>query len=52
MKLKSIFGKSIAVAALSVVGITAINTNKNNDAQAAIVKNDAAVYTVHKSTTV
>lgn len=52
MKLKSIFGKSIAVAALSVVGITAINTNKNNDAQAAIVKNDAAVYTVHKSTIV
>ena len=52
MKLKSIFGKSIAVAALSVAGITAINTNKNNDAQAAIVKNDAAVYTVHKSTTV
>lgn len=52
MKIKSILGKSIAVAALSVTGLVAVNTMNSNDAQAAIVQNDATVYTVHTTTTV
>ena len=52
LKLKSIFTKSIAVAALSIAGIAAIGNTKNNEAQAAIVENDASVYTVHKDTKV
>lgn len=52
MKLKSIFTESIAVAALSIAGIAAIGNTKNNEAQAAIVENDASVYTVHKDTKV
>lgn len=45
MKTKSILTKTIAVAALSLAGIGAINQLDNNEAQAAVVQNDAAVYT-------
>lgn len=51
MKIKSILTKSIATVALSVAGIAAVNST-TNDAHAAIVENDAAVYKVYKSTTV
>lgn len=52
MKTKSILTKTIAVAALSLAGIGAINRLDNNQAQAAVVQNDAAVYTATKATTV
>ena len=52
MKLKSIVTKSIAAAAFTIAGIAAVNTFDNNDAQAAIVQNDAATYKVTKATTV
>lgn len=39
-------------AALSVAGIAAVNAATTNNAQAAVVKNDRAVYKVTKSTTV
>ena len=51
MNIKSILTKTIAVTALSVAGITAVNST-NNKAEAAIVQNDAAVYNVYKPTTV
>lgn len=50
MKIKSILTKSIAVAAFTIAGVAAINTN--NEAHAAIVQNDAKVYTVNTQTTV
>lgn len=52
MNIKSILTKSVAVAALSVAGITAVNATNNHEAQAAVVENDTTVYTVHQSTTV
>lgn len=52
MKTKSILTKTIAVAALSLAGIGAINQLDNNEAQAAVVQNDAAVYTTTQATTV
>ncbi|TSO26771.1 SLAP domain-containing protein [Lactobacillus sp. LL6] len=52
MKINSILGKSIAAAALSVTGLVAVNNMNSNDVQAAVVANDAAVYTTNKSTTV
>lgn len=52
MKIKSILGKSIAAAALSVTGVVAVNNMNSNDVQAAVVENDTAVYTVNKATTV
>lgn len=52
MKLNSIFTKTVAVAALSIVGVTAVNTMNNNEAQAGIVQNDATTYRVYVSTTV
>ncbi|MGQ5708866.1 hypothetical protein [Lactobacillus sp. PSON] len=52
MKINSILGKSIAAAALSVTGLVAVNNMNSNDVQAAVVENDAAVYTTNKSTTV
>lgn len=52
MKTKSILTKTIAVAALSLAGIGAINQLDNNEAQAAVVQNDAVVYTTTQATTV
>lgn len=52
MKIKSILTKSVTAAAFALVGAVAINNANNNDAQAAVVQNDAAVYTTHTSTTV
>lgn len=52
LKTKSILTKTIAVAALSLAGIGAINQLDNNEAQAAVVQNDAAVYTTTQATTV
>ena len=52
MKTKSILTKTIAVAALSLAGIGAINQLDNNEAQAAVVQNDAVVYTTIQATTV
>lgn len=52
MKTKSILTKTIAVAALSLAGIGAVNQLDNNEAQAAVVQNDAAVYTTTQATTV
>lgn len=52
MKINSILTKSVAAVSLSVAGIATVNSMNNNDAQAAVVKNDVAVYTVHQSTTV
>ena len=50
---KSFLTKTIAVAALSVTGLVAANTNNDNQkAQAAVVQNDAAVYTITSATTV
>lgn len=52
MKIKSILGKSLAAAALSVTGLVAVNNMNSDNVQAAVVENDASVYTVNKSTTV
>lgn len=53
MNRKSILIKSVTAAALSTVGIVAINTpSKDNTVQAAVVENDQAVYTAVESTTV
>lgn len=52
MKKRNILTESLAAITLSVTGMAAANLAKSNDIQAAIVKNDAAVYTVHVSTTV
>lgn len=53
MKTRSILTKSLAVAALSVTGLVAANTNNNDQkAQAAVVQNDASVYTTATATTV
>ena len=52
MKTKTILTKTIAVAALSLAGIGAINQLDNNEAQAAVVQNDAVVYTTTQATTV
>lgn len=52
MKLKSILTKTVATAALSLVGVVAINNVNNHEVHAAIVQNDASVYTVYTSTTV
>ena len=52
MKTKSILTNAIAVAALSLAGIGTINQLDNNEAQAAVVQNDAAVYTTTQATTV
>ncbi|MGK4073749.1 hypothetical protein [Lactobacillus crispatus] len=52
MKTKSILTKTIAVAALSLAGIGAINQLDNNEAQAAVVQSDAVVYTTTQATTV
>ena len=46
MQIKSILTKTVAVAALSIAGIAAVNNTKTEDAQAATVQNDAAVVTV------
>lgn len=51
MKIQSILTKSIAVAAFTLAGVAALNTT-NNEAHAAIVENDAKVYTVNTQTTV
>lgn len=52
MKLNSFLTKSVTIAALSLAGIVAVDTINNNDAQAAVVQNDASVYRVYKATTV
>ena len=52
MKTKTILTKTIAVAALSLASIGAINQLDNNEAQAAVVQNDAVVYTTTQATTV
>lgn len=52
MKIKSILVKSIAVAALSVTGLVAVNNTTSNTAQAATVQNDASVVTVNYSVNV
>ncbi len=52
MKIKSILTKSITAAAFTLVGAVAMNNVNNNDVQAAVVQNDAAVYTTHTSATV
>lgn len=52
MKTKSILAKTIAIAALSISGLVAVNTVKTNTAEAAVVQNDASVYSVHQATTV
>ncbi|QGV05173.1 hypothetical protein [Lactobacillus acetotolerans] len=46
MKIKSILTKTVAVAALSIAGIAAVNNTKTEDAQAATIQNDATVVTV------
>jgi hypothetical protein len=46
LQIKSILTKTVAVAALSIAGIAAVNNTKTEDAQAATVQNDAAVVTV------
>ncbi|WP_251716443.1 SLAP domain-containing protein [Lactobacillus agrestimuris] len=50
MKIKSILTKSITAASFTLVGAAAFTTT--NNVQASVVENDAAVYTVHTSTTV
>jgi len=47
LKIKSILTKTVAVAALSIAGIAAVNNTKTETAQAATVQNDAAVVTVN-----
>jgi hypothetical protein len=46
LKIKSILTKTVAVAALSIAGIAAVNNTETEDAQAATIQNDAAVVTV------
>lgn len=52
MKAKSILVKSIAVTALSVSGLVAINNVNSQTAHAAVVQNDSSVFTAQSATTV
>ena len=52
MKAKSILVKSIAVTALSVSGLVAINNMNSQTAHAAVVQNDSSVFTAQSATTV